>query len=205
MITLYGAPGWGSAICELMLRLAEMPYRVENVEGFDKPGPQRDRLRQLNPLCQVPTLVLDDGKVMTESAAIALMILDHRPQLAPPQGTPERLQFQRLLIWLVASVYPTFTYADYPRRWAPDAAQQLEENMVRHRQSLLLWLEQQLKAAPYALGAQLTLLDCYIVVMERWAPGVSWFRQHTPKFSAIAAAVRQRPELKQALAANGLL
>jgi hypothetical protein len=29
------------------------------------------------------------------------------------------------LIWLVANVYPTFTYADYPQRWAADAAEQL--------------------------------------------------------------------------------
>lgn len=205
MITLYGAPGWGSAISELMLRLAEIPYRFDNVEGFDQPGPQRDRLRPLNPLCQVPTLVLDDGSVMTESAAIALMILDSHPELAPASGTPERQQFQRLLIWLVASVYPTFTWADYPERWAPDAPQQLVDNMVRHRQSLLLWLEQQLKAAPYALGPQLTLLDCYIVVMERWRPGEAWFRQHMPKFSAVAAAMRQRPELESTLRANKLI
>jgi GST-like protein len=205
MITLYGAPGWGSAISELMLRLADMPYRVENVEGFDRPGPQRDRLQQLNPLCQVPTLVLDDGSVMTESAAVALMILDQHPYLAPQPGTPERSMFQRLLIWLVASVYPTFTYADYPQRWAPDAPQQLADNIVCYRQSQLLWLDQQLRAAPYALGSEISLLDCYIVVMEHWTPGEGWFRQHTPKFSAVAAAVRQWPELKEVLAANDLL
>ncbi len=59
---------------------------------------------------------------MTETAAIALMILDQRPDLAPAPGTPQRQQFQRLLVWLVANVYPTFTYADYPERWAPAAA-----------------------------------------------------------------------------------
>jgi GST-like protein len=58
---------------------------------------------------------------MTETAAIALMILDQRPDLAPAPGTPQRPQFQRLLVWLVANVYPTFTYADYPERWAPAA------------------------------------------------------------------------------------
>jgi glutathione S-transferase len=31
---------------------------------------------QINPLCQVPTLRLADGSVMTETAAMALMILD---------------------------------------------------------------------------------------------------------------------------------
>lgn len=82
MITVYGVPGWGSTISELMLSLADIPYEVVDVEGFDQPGPARERLRQINPLCQVPTLRLADGSIMTETAAIALMILDQRPDLA---------------------------------------------------------------------------------------------------------------------------
>ncbi len=70
---------------------------------------------------------------MTETAAIALMILDQRPDLAPAPGTSQRPQFQRLLVWLVANVYPTFTYADYPERWAPAAAEQLVENCRQYR------------------------------------------------------------------------
>lgn len=138
MITVYGVPGWGSTISELMLSLADIPYEVVDVEGFDQPGPARERLRQINPLCQVPTLRLADGSIMTETAAIALMILDQRPDLAPAPGTPQRQQFQRLLVWLVANVYPTFTYADYPERWAPAAAEQLVENCRQYRKSLSL-------------------------------------------------------------------
>lgn len=152
MITVYGVPGWGSAIGELMLTLANIPYHFVNVAGFDQPGPQRDSLMQINPLCQVPTLRLADGSVMTETAAMALMILDSRPDLAPAPGTAQRHQFQRLLIWLVANVYPTFTYADYPQRWAADAAEQLRQNCIRYRQSLYLWLEQQLAAAHLCAG-----------------------------------------------------
>ncbi|HGV3493667.1 TPA: glutathione S-transferase family protein [Klebsiella quasipneumoniae subsp. quasipneumoniae] len=186
MITVYGVPGWGSTISELMLSLADIPYEVVDVEGFDQPGPARERLRQINPLCQVPTLTLADGSIMTETAAIALMILDQRPDLAPEPGTPQRQQFQRLLIWLVANVYPTFTYADYPERWAPAAAEQLV-------------------AGPWALGASVTLLDCYIAAMYSWGPRQAWFNAHTPKFAAVALAVYQRPELAAALRRNKLI
>ncbi len=86
MITVYGVPGWGSTISELMLSLADIPYEVVDVEGFDQPGPARERLRQINPLCQVPTLQLADGSIMTETAAIALMILDQRPASAGLAG-----------------------------------------------------------------------------------------------------------------------
>lgn len=135
MITLYGAPGWGSAISEVMLTLADIPYEFINVDGFDAPGPQRELLQRLNPLCQVPTLALENGAIMTETAAIALMVLDRCPDLAPPVGQAERQQFQRLLIWFVANVYPTFTYADYPERWVPDAPEQLKKNCIEYRKS----------------------------------------------------------------------
>lgn len=54
MITVYGVPGWGSTISELMLSTADIPYEVVDVEGFDQPGPARERLRQINPLCGCP-------------------------------------------------------------------------------------------------------------------------------------------------------
>lgn len=130
MIKVYGVPGWGSAISEVMLTLAEIPYSFINVDGFDSDGPSRELLKTMNPLCQVPTLVLENGEVMTETAAIALMILDRCPELSPSIGRSERQQFQRLLIWLVANVYPTFTYADYPVRWVPDAPAQLKKSVL---------------------------------------------------------------------------
>ncbi len=205
MMKLYGVPGWGSAISEMMLTLANIPYHFINVDGFDQPGAQREKLLAINPLCQVPTLLLADGSVMTESAAIALMILDERPDLAPPAGTPQRRQFQRLLIWLVANVYPTFTYADYPERWTASAPDELRESCQQYRKSLYLWLEQQLAAAPYALGGDITLLDCYIAAMYSWGPRREWFAAHTPKFAAVAQAVYRRTELQQVLNDNNLL
>ncbi len=205
MIKVYGAPGWGSAISELMLTLADIPYRFVDVSGFNSEGPQRDLLQKINPLCQVPTLMLENGEVMTETAAIALMVLDRRPDLAPPVGRTERQQFQRLLVWLVANIYPTFTYADYPERWVPDAPAQLKKSCIEYRKSLYLWLNDQLSAEPYAFGEQLTLLDCYLCVMRTWGPGHDWFQDNTPNISAIADAVCQRAEFRQVLKNNAII
>lgn len=205
MIKIYGAPGWGSTISELMLTLAEIPYRFVDVSGFDREGPQRDLLLKMNPLCQVPTLTLENGEVMTETAAIALMVLDRRPDLAPPVGRTERQQFQRLLVWLVANVYPTYTYADYPERWVPDAPEQLKKNCIEYRKSLFLWLNDRLSAEPWAFGEQLTLIDCYLCAMRTWGPGSDWFQENTPNISAIADAVCQLPALRSVLKNNGII
>ncbi|MCS2160449.1 glutathione S-transferase family protein [Scandinavium sp. H11S7] len=204
MLTLYGVPGWGSAISEVMLTMAEMPYHFVNVNGFDNPGPQHDVLAQINPLCQVPTLRLDDGSVMTESAAIALMILDHRPELAPPIGSAQRTLFQRLLVWLVANVYPTFTYADYPERFAPGAPEQLQNSCIAYRKTLYQWLDGQL-VGPYAMGDNVTLMDAYIVVMRTWGPRAAWFAENCPRLSAIADHIEKREALHHVLSENDII
>ena len=116
---------------------------------------------------------------MTETAAIALMVLDRCPDLAPPVGQAERQQFQRLLIWFVANVYPTFTYADYPERWVPDARNSCRKTASNTGNLFICETESQLKAALFALGERLTLLDVYIALARTWGPCHAWFAENT--------------------------
>ncbi|KHL26224.1 hypothetical protein PK98_07000 [Croceibacterium mercuriale] len=200
---LYGVPGWGSTIVEIMLALAGEPYDFVDVTGFDRPGAARDRLRAINPLAQVPTLVLEDGLVLTESAAIALWLAGRHPELAPAAGSADHARFLRLLVWYVANVYPTFTYGDYPERWAPSAPQELVDATDRRREELYLWLETQL-AGPFALGERVTLLDAYIACVISWRPRRAWFAGHTPTLLAVAERVRALPEVAPVMARSGL-
>lgn len=204
MYTLYGAPGWGSAITELMLCLCREPYHWVDVEGFDQPGAQRDRLMALNPFCQVPTLQKTDGSIMTESAAIALMLAERNPHLIPAANSAARDRFYHWLVWLVANVYPTFTYGDYPERWTRQGAAELVDSSDRYRERCYLWLEGQLDNSAWLLGDNVTLLDAYLPPLTCWKPRQSWFAAQTPKLWAIAQRVRSREELKTVIERNGL-
>ncbi len=201
-MTLYGAPGWGSTLVEAMLAVADIPYDFVDVEGFDRPGPARDTLIALNPLAQVPTLVLPDGTVMTESAAIALLLAELAPDapLAPPPGAPDRAQFLRRLIWLVANVYPTFTYADYPARWTTDE-DGLVASVMDHRKRLWLQFEAEI-GAPHVLGTRLSALDIYVAAMVNWHPGRAWYDAETPRIAAAADAALTHPAIAAVMARN---
>jgi GST-like protein len=197
-----GTRGCGSAIVEAVLVLAGIAYEREEVD-YGQPGPGRDRLRAHNPLGQVPTVILPDGTVMTESAAIALHLDELVPTagLLPAVGDPLRAVALRHLVFLVAAVYPTFTYGDDPARWVGDAGPRLGEAALAHRQAL--W--QQLEAAargPWLLGARRSLLDVYVAVMTRWTPGRAWFAGACPKLAAIAAALDDEPRLRALWDAN---
>jgi hypothetical protein len=86
---LYGVAGWGSALVEAALVRANAPFAYEDVSGFDHPGEARERLQQINPLAQVPALILPSDETMTESAAIILHLSEvypipaWHPKLAP--------------------------------------------------------------------------------------------------------------------------
>ena len=200
---VYGVRSWGSAIVEAMLALVGEPYEFVDVAGFDQPGAARDQLAAVNPLVQVPSLVLEDGTVLSETAAIALWLAGRHTALAPLPGTPDHARFLRLLIWVVANVYPTFTYGDYPERWCPSAPVELVAATDRYRERLYLWLEQQV-VGPYVLGERISALDCYVAVMIGWRPRQPWFREHAPKLFAAAELTRRHPQLGAVVAANKL-
>ena len=62
---------------------------------------------------------MPDGSVMSESAAITLLLADitGKDSLVPPANARERAKFLRWLVFIVANIYPTFTYADDPARF----------------------------------------------------------------------------------------
>jgi GST-like protein len=201
---LLTAKGGGGLIVEAAYALAGAPLEIEDL-AWEEVGPESRRLAPLNPLGQVPTLVLPDGSVMTESAAILLELAERAPRarLAPPPGAPQRAKFLRWLVFLVAAVYPTFTYGDDPARWiGPEAGPKLRISTDAHREKLLRFLDAQVAGAPWFLGERFSALDLYLAVMRMWRPGPKWWSENTPKLNAIAERCSKLPAVARAFARN---
>ena len=81
-IVLYGKQGSGSAAIEAALELAGLPVRVVETATWDR-NEAYDELLKLNPLGQIPTLVLPGGAAISESAAILIHL-----GLAHPREDP---------------------------------------------------------------------------------------------------------------------
>jgi len=188
-LKLYGERGWGSAIVEAQLAWYGLEYELELVGDLFKSADARRRLESVNPLAQVPTLVLADGTVMTESAAITLYLADvaNDDSLVPRAAHPLRPAFLRWLIFLVANVYPTYTYADDPSRFvaAKEAQQSFRDAVDRYACRLYSLLEREARE-PWFLGGRFSALDVYLAVMTRWRPRRAWFEEHAPRLFAIA-------------------
>ena len=201
---LYQTPGWGSAIVELQLAHYGLACDLVEVGDLFAAVPGRARLEALNPLGQIPTLVLPSGAVMTESAAITLHLADlaGRDDLVPGPEAVERAAFLRWLIFLVANIYPAVSYDDNAPALLPETA------VVGFRAALAaqkkrLWRQvADGVGGPWVLGDRFSALDLYVAVMTRWQPGRAWFAAELPQLVRIADAVAARPALAPAYRRN---
>ena len=202
MYTLYARAGWGSALIETQLAWYGLPYRLEGIGDLFKEEAAGEKLRPVNPLMQLPTLVLPDGQIMTESAAITLYLAEAtgRSDLVPP---PPRPQFLRWLVFVIANIYPTHTYADVPGRFVvgEDAQRAFEANVNAYARRLWEIMEAQ-ASAPWFLGAHFTALDLFIAVMTKWRPTRAWFKTHAPRLHAIALAAQVAPQIGEVWSRN---
>lgn len=204
-LRLWQRPGWGSAIVEAQLAWYGMPFELVEVGDLLRDERARDGVAAVNPLAQVPVLELGSGEVMTESAAITLHLADLAlsDDLVPAPDAPERAAFLRWLVFLVANIYPTFTFADVPGRFVPDpgAAAAFRQQVERHAEGL--WLQFGAAAmAPWVLGERFSALDIYVAVMTRWRPGRAWFDGHAAGLTAIADRVDGLARIGPVLARN---
>ena len=201
---LIGCKGCGNAIVECALSAAGIAYDYEEVD-YSAGSPTRARLVSVNPLGQVPAMVLHDGKVLTESLAMLHYIDDLAPEakLVPPRGDVLRPAFYRWAVFIVAAVYPTFTYGDDASKWVANeiGASELRESTNRHRENLWRQLESEAKG-PWFLGERMTALDLYIAPMTYWRPGRKWFAANAPNLFAIAEKASATPGVADVMRKN---
>ena len=120
MLVLYGTQGSGSAAAEAALDIAGLDYRKVDAASW-KQSPGLEELKRVNPLAQIPTLVLDDGSVLTEVAAILIHLGLAHPQSGLVASDPsQRAQQIRGLVYIAANCYAGIGILDYPDRWYPD-------------------------------------------------------------------------------------
>jgi GST-like protein len=197
-ITAYGAEGSGSVPIELTLTLLGVPYRVvEAVTWVEKEA--QERVAAVNPLRQVPAIVLPSGEVMTESAAILIYLADLHPEarLAPPPTDPRRAQFLRWMAYVSSAIYSMFWIKGDPMRLAlrPEDGPALVDRV--HDRIAACWrmMDAQITPGRYILGEELTVLDLYVTVISRFGPWRNRFYRTAPKLSEIVRRVDADPRL----------
>jgi glutathione S-transferase len=145
------------------LHLLELPFTRNAISVFA----DADEMRCINPLLRIPSLVLDDGEVLIDSAAI----LDHIDEtvgsgraLMPPRGA-ERRQALRIVA-LAAGAIDKAGAIVYERMLRP--ADMIYPPWIRRCQGQLAGAVDALEAlprSPWLMGGRLMQPDITVAVM----------------------------------------
>lgn len=185
--TLFGTKGSGSAAVEMALEVAGLPYRIVRASEWE-PDSALDELGKVNPLRQIPTLVLPGGAVMTESAAILLHLgLDAAPPgKLLPADPAARMQAMRGLVYIPANCYSRITIIDYPQRFTTSTDEkELEAIRLGTRKQLHRNWEifaDTFSGRPFLSGNAPGALDLLAGVVSKWSGTRAHLREHRPEF-----------------------
>jgi GST-like protein len=198
-IKVFGAAASGSVPVEATLTLLKIPYEViEAVTWQDEAA--RKRVEAVNPLRQVPALILPSGEIMTESAAILVYLADLHPEarLAPTPDNPGRAQYLRWMVYISAEIYALFWIKGDAMRIAAgkeDAPRVIDRV---HDRIADCWrkMDEQINPGRYILGDELSVLDLYVTVVSRFGPWRTRFYKTAPRMAEIVKRVDAEPRLQ---------
>ena len=199
---LYYSPGACSLSPHIVLLEASLPYTLERVNlGTKKTAAGGDYLT-INSKGSVPTLQLDDGKILTEGPAVVQYLADQKPEsgLAPRAGTFERYQLMEILNFITSEVHKNFSPL-----FNKEASDELKSGAKAALAKKFDWLTTFLSGKTFLIGNTFTVADAYLFTVLNWPALTGIDLGKWPVLAAYHSRIAQRPTVQQALKEEGLL
>lgn len=198
---LYYKPGACSLSPHIVAREAGLDLNLEQVDtkvGLTKSGAD---FKKINTKGYVPTLVLDDGEVLTEAAVIVQFLADQKPEagLIPAAGTRERYRSQEWLNYIATELHKGIGALFNPKTSDEQKALQREQ-----LQPKLAYVNGRLEGSDYLAGDRFTVPDAYLYTVLGWTDRVGVDLSPYPNLVAYRKRVGERPAVQAARKAEGL-
>ncbi|NNF77322.1 MAG: glutathione S-transferase family protein [Rhizobiales bacterium] len=195
MYTLYNTPGAGGFAVQALLEELGLDYKLVHLD-FDADEHKQKAYTDINPLGQVPTLVLPDASVMTESAAMLIYLCDLHPEtgLAPSPTSLLRAAYLRWMMLLSSGVYTANLRCYHPEDFtSADDPEPVREVGERHLTECWAVVEEALAAGgPWLLGETYSAADIYAMMIAQWAPYPAANFAKFPHLERLCDGVRSR-------------
>jgi len=200
---LYYKPGACSLASHIILKEIGHDFEIESVDTDNQITKSGDNFSKINPKGYVPTLRLDDGKIVTEGTAILQYLADQNPEagLAPKSGTLERTRLQEHLNYTSSELHKAFG-PFFSSSASDEEKQSAKENVGRkmdHFESIFD------DGRSYLLGDKFSVADAYFFVVSSWAIPTGIGLDKWPRIAAFSTRVTGRETVQNAMRAEGLL
>jgi glutathione S-transferase len=158
---LYYSPLACSLADYIALREAGLSFEIEAVDIHTKRTETGADFHRINPKGYVPALALDDGQTITENIAVLDWIAEQNPALRP-EGALSRTRVLEMLTFISTEIHRAFKPL-----WHDGDGQGKQK--ARDTVANLLHFAATQMRGDYLFGDRLSVADCYLFVMIRWA------------------------------------
>jgi len=200
---LFYAPGSSSLLPHIVLYEAGLPFAAVKINEHTKVIEGGGDYRKVNPLGYVPALVLDDGTVLTEGAAIVQYIADQAPlkNLAPPNGTIQRTKLQSWLNFFSSEMNKGgFSLLFY--KGIPEEGKDVFRARLKAR---FAHLNEHFGSNEYLMGRNYSVADAHFFVVSSWAGWVNFDLSPYTNIASYRERIGERAAVRSALEAEGLI
>lgn len=151
----------------------------------------------------VPALVLDDGTLLTEGAAIVQYIADRVPSknLAPPNGTIKRTMLQAWLNFFSSEMHKGGFSPLFYKGMPEEGKNVFRERLVTR----FSHLDEHLRENEHLMGGEYSLADVHFFVVSNWANWVNFDLSPYPNVVSHRKRISARPAVQSAMEAEGLI
>lgn len=161
MMKLYFSPSACSLADHVALLEAGADFEIEAVDIRTKRTASGEDFRAISPKGYVPALVLDDCEILTENIAVLDWIADRYPQLRR-NGSLSRTRQLEMLAYISTEIHGAFKPL-----W--HGGGEAEKQRAKEAVAARLAFAASRMQGDYLFGRDLTVADCYLFVMLRWA------------------------------------
>lgn len=198
---LYYMPGACALAPHIVANELGIKLDLVRVSMSTKKTEHGDDYLAINPNGYVPALVLDDGQVLLEVAALVQYLADQKPGsgLFPPVGEMSRYRVLEALSFAGSELHKGF--APF---FKPGTSEETKEASRQQLQKRIGYVDSLLARQAYIAGDAYTIGDVYLWVVLSWARIVKFDLSPYANVQRWQAAVAARPAVQLSLKEEGL-
>ena len=206
MLELFYAPATCALASHIALIDAGAAYQLRRVNFAE--GEQRSpEYLAVNPKGRVPALVTPQG-TLTETPALLAFIAQSFPQksLAPLDDAFAFAELQAFNSYLCSTVHVAHAHRMRGYRWASEDSSfaDMKRMIPKTVGDAFALIEKELLRGPWVMGDAYTIADPYLFTLAQWLEGDGVDLARLPRVTEYRARMAALPNVKRALAEEGL-
>jgi glutathione S-transferase len=207
---LYYSPFACSLAAHIVCLEAKVDVRLRRMDLATKKVEDGDDLIGMNPMGQVPTLVLDDGQVMTECAPVLWFLADRDPAktISPPTEDVARYELMKWLSFVGTEVHKKINSAIFSIG-SPEAVKDYARASADRPLAIL---DKHLEQREVLAGSSFSIADAYLfwaltimpfgaVSLDQYPNLLAYQARHGTRAAISAAMDFERRQFKKAFSA----